>query len=75
MAHTLTWYSHDGKTANLIDYIIVNWKLAGSIQDTTVYRSAIIDVKSKDHFQEQFNTKMETLNLTMKKMDGIVSGK
>ena len=24
IAHKLTWYSRDGKTANLIDYIIVN---------------------------------------------------
>ena len=49
MAHKLTWYSRDGKTANLIDYVIVNRRLAGSIQDTRVYRSAGIDVKSKDH--------------------------
>ena len=49
MAHKLTWYSRDGKTANLIDYVIVNRRLAGSIQDTRVYRSAVIDVKSKDH--------------------------
>ena len=33
----------------LIDYVIVNRRLAGSIQDTRVYRSAVIDVKSKDH--------------------------
>ena len=40
MAHKFTWYSHsrDGKTANLIDYVIVNRRLAGSIQDTRVYR-------------------------------------
>ena len=49
MAHKLTWYSRDGKTANLIDYVIVNRRLAGSIQNTRVYRSAVIDVKSKDH--------------------------
>ena len=48
MAHTLTWYSRYGKTANLIDYGIVNRRLAGSIQDTRVYRSAVIDMKSKD---------------------------
>ena len=48
MAHKLTWYSHDGKTANLIDYVIVNQRLAGSIQDTRVYRSAVINFKSKD---------------------------
>ena len=41
--------SSDGKTANLIDYVIVNRRLAGSIQDTKVYRSAVIDVKIKDH--------------------------
>ena len=45
MAHKLTWYSRDGKTANLI----VNRRLAGSIQETRVYRSAVIAVKSKDH--------------------------
>ena len=49
MSHKLTWCSCDGKTANLIDYVIVNRRLAGSIQDTRVYRSAVIDVKSKDH--------------------------
>ena len=49
MAHKLTWYTRDGKTANLIDYAIVNQRLAGSIQDTRVYRSGVIDVKSKDH--------------------------
>ena len=48
MAYQLTWYSRDGKTANLIDYVIVNQRLAGSIQDTRAYRSAVIDVKSKD---------------------------
>ena len=49
MAHYLTRYSSDGKTTNLVDGVIVNQKLAGSIQDTRVYRSAVIDVKSKDH--------------------------
>ena len=49
MAHKLTWYLRDGKTANLIDYVIVNRRLAGSIRDTREYRSAVIDVKSKDH--------------------------
>jgi len=48
MAHKLTWYLRDGKTANLIDYVILNQRLAGSIQDTRVYRGAVIDVKSKD---------------------------
>ena len=37
------------KQKNLIDYVIVNRRLAGSIQDTRVYRSADIGVKSKDH--------------------------
>ena len=50
MAHKLTWYSRDGKTANLIDYFIVNRRLGGSVQDIRVYRSAVIDVKSKDHY-------------------------
>ena len=49
MAHKLAWYSRDGKTVNLIVYLIVNRRLAGSIQDTRLYRSAFIDVKSKDH--------------------------
>ena len=46
MAHKLTWYFHDGKTPDLIDYVIANRRLARSIQDTRVYRSAVIDVKS-----------------------------
>ena len=37
------------KTANLIDYSILNRRLTGSIQDTRVYRSADNDDKSKDH--------------------------
>jgi hypothetical protein len=45
MVHKLTWYSHDSKTANLIDYVIVNRRLADLIQD----RSAVIDVNSNDH--------------------------
>ena len=49
MAHKLKRYSRHGKIANFIDYAIVNRRLAGSIQDTRVYRSAAIDVKSKDH--------------------------
>ena len=49
MAHKLTSYSRDGKTPNFIDYNIVNRRLRGSIQDSKVYRSAAIDVKSKDH--------------------------
>ena len=105
-AHKLgTWYSRDGKTANLIDYVIVNRRLARSIQDTRVYRSAVIDVKSKAHhlivskvnlklkfrkrnslpesydvgrlqdenlrknFQEQLNTKLESL-----KFDNVEDG-
>ena len=47
--HKLSGYSRDGKIANLIDYVIVNRRLAGSIQDTRVYRSAVIAVKSEDH--------------------------
>ena len=49
MTHKLTWYSRDGKTANLTDNFILNRRLAGSIQDTRVYGSVVIDVKSKDH--------------------------
>ena len=33
----------------LIDYIIVNRKLTGSIEDTRVYRSAVTDIKSRDY--------------------------
>ena len=44
----LTWYSYDGKAAKLIDYLIVNRRLTGSIQNNRVYRSAITDFKSKD---------------------------
>ena len=47
MAHNLTWYSRDGKTSNLIDYVIVNQRLAGSMQGSRKYRSAVIDFKSK----------------------------
>ena len=49
MSHKLIWYSYDGKTANIIDYGIANRRLTGSIQDTSVYRSRVVDVKSKDH--------------------------
>ena len=49
MAHKLTWYSRDGKTTNLIDYVIVNQRLTGGIQDARVYRSAVINLKGKDH--------------------------
>ena len=43
MAHKLTWISCHGKT------VVENQRLAGSIQDTRAYRSAVIDVKSRDH--------------------------
>ena len=49
MAHNLTGYLQDGKTANRIDYVMKNQRLTGSIHYTGVYRSAVIDVKSKDH--------------------------
>ena len=52
IAHNLTRYSQDGKKANLTDSVIVNRRLAGSIQDTRVYRCAAINVKSKDHHLE-----------------------
>ena len=39
-------HSRDGKTANFIDYVIAKRRLAGSIQDTGVYRSTVIDIKS-----------------------------
>ena len=99
MAHKLTRYLRDGTAANLIDYFFVNRRVAASIQDTRVYRSAVIDVKSDDYyllvsrvnlklkfrkgnvllgsydvgklqndnlratFQEQLNTKLESLEL------------
>ena len=49
MVHKLTRYSRDGKTENLIDYAILNLSSVGSIQYTRVYKSAFIDIKSKDH--------------------------
>ena len=49
MPHKLTWYPRDGKTANVKDYVIVNRRLARSIQDTRVYWSAFIDGRRKDH--------------------------
>ena len=49
MAHKLTRYSRDGEKANLIDYVILKRRLVGPIEDTRVYRSAFIDIKSKDH--------------------------
>ena len=36
--HRLKCYSNDGKRANLIDYLITNRKLAGSIKNARVYR-------------------------------------
>ena len=49
MTLKLAFFVHDGKTPNLFDYFIVNRRLAGSIKDTRVRRSAIIDVISKYH--------------------------
>ena len=48
IAHRLTWYSLDGETANLSDYVILNRRMAGSIQDTRVYSSVVINDKIKD---------------------------
>ena len=48
MAHNLTWYSRDGTTENIICYVTLKRRLAGSVQDTKVYRSSVIDVKIKD---------------------------
>ena len=64
MARKLTWCSRDGNYANLIDYFVVNGRLAGSTQDTRVYRSAAIDVKSKDRHivLPKVNLKMEFRN-------------
>ena len=58
MAHQLTC-----KTANLIDCVIVSQRLAGYIQDRNigVYRSADIEVKSKDH-----NRVLSRVNLKLK---------
>ena len=49
MTYELTWYSGDDLTANPVDYVVVNRRLAGSVKDTRVYLSAVIDVKSKYH--------------------------
>ena len=65
MTYKLTLYSRDGMTANLRDYFIVNRRLAGSMQDTRVYRSAIIDVKSKDH-----HLVVSRVNLKLKSQKG-----
>ena len=49
MAHTFAECSHYDKAANPIDFVVLNQRLLGSIQDTRAYRSTVIDVKSKDH--------------------------
>ena len=49
-ANKLTCYSRDGKRAKLIGYFIVNRRLGGLMQDTMVYRRAVINVKSKGHY-------------------------
>ena len=63
-SHNLTWYSRASKTANLTDYVIVNQRLAGSIQDTRAHGSAFIDVKRKDHHLvvSRINLKLTFLN-------------
>ena len=64
MVHRLTWYSRDGKKGNLIDHVIANRRLAGSTQNIRVYRSAVIDVKSKDHtlVEARVNLKLKFRN-------------
>jgi hypothetical protein len=47
MTHKLSRYSHEGTKTNLIDYVIANRRLTGSVQDTRVYKSVVIDVKNK----------------------------
>ena len=37
------------KQQTLLIMLLLNRRLAGSIQDTRVYRIAVIDFKSKDH--------------------------
>ena len=66
MAYKLTRYAFDGKISNLIDNAIVNRRLARSIEDTRVYRSAVIDVKSKDHHRvvSRVNLKLNFGTLT-----------
>ena len=49
MAHGLTRYSNVSKTAHFIDCFIITWSRVGLIKDTRVYRSAAVDVKSKDY--------------------------
>ena len=41
------WYSHDSKTADLIDYVIVNQRLARSVQDTGYIRVVLLMLKLK----------------------------
>ena len=45
--HKLTWKSHDGRTSNQIDHIIINGKWRRSLQDVRVCRGA--DIYS-DHY-------------------------
>ena len=40
MTHKLKWYSHDGKTANLVDCIFVNQRLAGTSKDARINRNS-----------------------------------
>ena len=47
MANKLTLCLHDGEIANLMNYFIVSQRLTGSMQDTRVYVSAVIDY---DHY-------------------------
>ena len=48
IAQRFAWCSDDGKAAYFVGYVIVNWTLAGSIQDAWLYRSAVIMVKGRD---------------------------
>jgi len=49
MVQKFTSYPQDGKTANLIHYVIVNQNPCGSIQYARVCRGDVIDAKIKDH--------------------------
>ena len=65
MNHKLTWHSRDGKTAHPVDFPIVNQRLAGSIQYTRIYRSAVINIKSNEH-----NLVVSRINLKLKFQKG-----
>ena len=51
----------DGKTVRSDGNVTVNYRLKGSVQNKSVYRSSLIDVKSKHH-----NLVVSRVNLKLK---------